>query len=138
MRQLCPLVRRERAAVPAPRIDLGLRDPAPERGLGQIELTRHRAGTLPTLLHHLDRFRLELRRERSPPPLLPHGSLLSHFSCGSECLRNPGKPSPPLGGSAATQVAARASGPQRQNRLERHLRMEYVPRMRVRGIAPAV
>src|SRR5437016_10687785 len=94
MRQLCPLVRRERAAVPAPRIALGLRDPAPERGLGQIELTRHRAGTLPTLLHHLDRFRLELRRERSPPPLLPHGSLLSHFSCGSECLRNPGKPTP--------------------------------------------
>src|SRR2546425_12551332 len=92
MRQLCPLVRRERAAVPAPRIALGLRDPAPERGLGQIELTRHRAGTLPTLLHHLDRFRLELRRERSPPPLLPHGSLLSHFSCGSERLRNPGKP----------------------------------------------
>src|SRR5437016_11312487 len=94
MRQLCPLVRRERAAVPAPRIALGLRDPAPERGLGQIELTRHLAVTLPTLLRHLDRFRLELRRERSPPPLLPHGSLLSHFSCGSECLRNPGKPRP--------------------------------------------
>src|SRR2546426_10047399 len=107
MRQPCPLVRRERAAVPAPRIALGLRDPAPERGLGQIELTRHRAGTLPTLLHHLDRFRLELRRERSPPPLLPHGSLLSHFSCGSECLRNPGKPT---GLASSAGVLPRSGG----------------------------
>src|SRR5438132_10391517 len=32
----------------------------------------------------------------SPPPLLPHDSLLSHFSCGSECLRNPGKPTLPF------------------------------------------
>src|SRR5207249_3119075 len=62
------------------------------RRLGQVELTRHGADTLPALPHHPDRFRLELRRERSPPPLLPHDSLLSHFSCGSECLRNPGKP----------------------------------------------
>src|SRR3989454_5648799 len=109
MRQPCPLVRRERAAVPAPRIALGLRDPAPERGLGQIELTRHRAGTLPALLHHLDRFRLELRRERPPPPLLPHDPLLSHFSCGSECLRNPGKPTSRLRSSGRKPFSLRTS-----------------------------
>src|SRR2546430_114967 len=117
-RKLCPLVSRERAAGPAPRIALGLRDPAPERGLGQIELTRHRAGTLPTLLHHLDRFRLELRRERSPPPLLPHDPLLSHFPCGSECLRNPGKPKP--GAEAAMPGAgltAEVVGKARPDRL---------------------
>src|SRR5207247_6057316 len=101
----CPLVAPQRAALAAPRIGLGLRDPAPKRRLGQIELTRHRAGTLPALLHHLDRFRLELRRERSPPPLLPHDPLLSHFSCGSECLRNPGKPKLPRSGP---EVLARA------------------------------
>src|SRR5439155_23868874 len=81
------------AAAAAPGIDLRLDHPAPQRRLGQVELTRHGADTLPALPHHPDRFRLELRRERSPPPLLPHASLLSHFSCGSECLRNPGKPS---------------------------------------------
>src|SRR5213079_1100093 len=83
-----------RAAAAAPGIDLRLDHPAPQRRLGQVELTRHRADALATLPHHPDRFRLELRRERSPPPLLPHDSLLSHFSCGSECLRNPGKPKP--------------------------------------------
>src|SRR6185295_2019017 len=72
--QLLALAAGQAAVLPGPRVPLGLLDPFPDRGLGQVEVAGHLAdGPVPALAQ-LDDLGLELRRERTtvPPGLLPH------------------------------------------------------------------
>ena len=71
--QLPPLGAGQAAILPGPRVPLGLPDPLPHRGLGQVEVLRDLAGrTVPTLAQ-LDDLGLELRSERAAAPgLLPY------------------------------------------------------------------
>ena len=59
--QLGPLVGRE--AVPSAGVDVGLADPRPHGGLGQIQVPGHLADGAVTPLAQLDDLSLELRRE---------------------------------------------------------------------------
>jgi len=63
--------------------------PAPQRGLRQIELTRDHRDALAALLHHLDRFRLELRRASSDHGQCPTGCAPSHASMSELALTAP-------------------------------------------------